>query len=77
MFREQFGAVVANGQGDMKGKLFRIAHLGYYDYLDTIGIIAALEHVISQVGGRVEFGSAVRAAQEVYARAGAELVAAR
>ena len=77
MFREQFGAVVANGQGDMKGKLFRIAHLGYYDYLDTIGIIAALEHVIAQTGGHVEFGSAVRAAQEVYARAGAELAAAR
>jgi aspartate aminotransferase-like enzyme len=77
MFREQFGAVVANGQGEMKGKLFRIAHLGYYDYLDTIGIIAALEHVVAQTGGRVEFGSGVRAAQEVYARAGAELAAAR
>src|SRR5438270_733673 len=36
-FRERFGAVVANGQGEMKGKLFRIAHLGYYDYLDKIG----------------------------------------
>ena len=32
--------MVANGQGEMKGKLFRIAHLGYYDYLDTIGILA-------------------------------------
>ena len=31
-FREQFGAVVANGQAEMKGQLFRIAHLGYYDY---------------------------------------------
>ena len=47
-FRERFGAVVANGQGEMKGKLFRIAHLGYYDFLDTIGIIAALEHVIAK-----------------------------
>src|SRR5438270_629030 len=33
-FRETFSAVVANGQGEMKGKLFRIAHIGYYDYLD-------------------------------------------
>ena len=32
-FREDFGAVVANGQSEMKGKLFRIAHIGYYDYL--------------------------------------------
>src|SRR4051794_14375382 len=56
-FRESFSAVVANGQGEMKGKLFRIAHLGYYDYLDTIGILAALEHVLAQVTGkRVEYG---------------------
>jgi aspartate aminotransferase-like enzyme len=68
-FRESFSAVVANGQGEMKGKLFRIAHLGYYDYLDTIGILAALEHVLAAVTGRpVEYGSAVHAAQEVYAR---------
>ena len=68
-FRESFAAVVANGQGEMKGKLFRIAHLGYYDYLDTIGILAALEHVLASVTGKpMEFGTVVRAAQEVYGR---------
>ena len=68
-FRETFSAVVANGQGEMKGKLFRVAHIGYYDYLDTIGILAALEHVIATVTGtRVEYGVAVGAAQEVFAR---------
>ena len=68
-FRESFDAVVANGQGEMKGKLFRIAHIGYYDYLDTIGILGALEHVLARVVDRsVEYGAAVRAAQEVYAR---------
>jgi len=68
-FRESFAAVVANGQGEMKGQLFRIAHLGYYDYLDTIGILGALEQVLSSVTGKpVQFGTAVRAAQEVYAR---------
>ncbi len=67
-FREKFGAVVAKGQGEMKGQLFRIAHLGYYDYLDTVGILAALEHVTGEVTGKkVEFGSAVKAAQEVWA----------
>jgi aspartate aminotransferase-like enzyme len=72
-FRESFAAVVANGQGEMKGKLFRIAHLGYYDYLDTIGILAALEHVLTSVTGKpVEYGNAVSAAQEVYARSLAE-----
>jgi aspartate aminotransferase-like enzyme len=69
-FREQFGAVVANGNAELKGQLFRIAHIGYYDYLDTIGILGALEQVIAEVTGKtVEFGSAVQAAQEAYARA--------
>jgi aspartate aminotransferase-like enzyme len=70
-FRERFDAVVANGQGEMKGKMFRIAHIGYYDYLDTIGIIAALEQVLTRVAPqhKVEFGQAVAAAQKVYAQA--------
>ncbi|HZQ68060.1 MAG TPA: alanine--glyoxylate aminotransferase family protein [Terriglobales bacterium] len=68
-FREKFSAVVANGQGEMKGQLFRIAHIGYYDYLDTIGILAALEHVMAAVSKKgVEYGAAVAAAQEVFAR---------
>jgi aspartate aminotransferase-like enzyme len=69
-FREGFNAVVANGQGEMKGKMIRIAHIGYYDYLDTIGVIGALEHVLATVGEHaVEYGTGLRAAQEVYARA--------
>jgi aspartate aminotransferase-like enzyme len=68
-FRESFDAVVANGQGEMKGQLFRIAHIGYYDYLDTIGILGGLEHVLGRVTGTdVEYGAALRAAQKVYAR---------
>lgn len=76
-FREHFGAVVANGQGEMKGKLFRIAHLGYYDYLDTIAIIGALEQVMARVAPatRIEFGSALKAAQEAYAHRGAAALA--
>jgi aspartate aminotransferase-like enzyme len=69
-FRNEFGAVIANGQGEMKGKLFRIAHLGYYDYLDTIAAIGALEQVLAELGRRVEFGVGLRAAQEVYANVG-------
>jgi aspartate aminotransferase-like enzyme len=72
-FRESFDAVVANGQGEMKGQLFRIAHIGYYDYLDTIGILGGLEHVLARVTGKaVEYGIALRAAQAVFARRLAE-----
>ncbi|MGA2694553.1 MAG: aminotransferase class V-fold PLP-dependent enzyme, partial [Terriglobales bacterium] len=68
-FREKFSAVVANGQGEMKGQLFRIAHLGYYDYLDTVGLLAALDHVLAVATGKTtEFGKGVRAAQEVFAQ---------
>jgi len=77
-FRESFAAVVANGQGEMKGQLFRIAHLGYYDYLDTVGILAALEQVIASVTGQpIEYGAAVRAAQQVYARSSTMVAAVR
>src|SRR5256886_5391190 len=77
-FRERFGAVIANGQSEMKGKLFRIAHLGYYDYLDTIAIIGALEHVLASVNnGRVEFGVGLRAAQTTYAQHTSELCEAK
>src|SRR5947207_9713464 len=81
-FRESFAGVVANGQGEMKGKLFRIAHIGYYDYLDTVGILAALETVLASVTEQpIEYGSALPAAQEVFARSKgrevAEVVGAR
>jgi aspartate aminotransferase-like enzyme len=71
-FREQFGAVVANGQGEMKGKLFRIAHIGYYDYLDTVGVIGALEQVLARVAPqhRFKLGAGLEAAQQVYADSG-------
>lgn len=66
-FRSRFGAVIANGQGEMKGQLFRIAHLGYYDYLDTIAAIGALEQVLAGLGLGIELGAGLRAAQEAYA----------
>jgi aspartate aminotransferase-like enzyme len=71
-FREYFGAVISNGQGDeMKGKIFRLAHLGYFDYMDTVATIAALEQVLAILRRprHAEFAPGVRAAQEVYARA--------
>jgi len=64
--RSRFGAIMANGQGSMKGKIFRLAHLGYYDATDLFGIIAALEIALNKVGHKVQLGSGVRSAQETY-----------
>jgi aspartate aminotransferase-like enzyme len=67
-FKEQFAGVLSNGQGEMKGQIFRIAHLGFFDYLDTVAMIAGLEHVLSQLLGRDLLGVGLRVAQQVYAK---------
>lgn len=67
--KSRFGAVITNGQGEMKGQIFRIAHLGLFDYMDTIAIVGALEQVAAKslkLPG-FEFGKALIAAQKVYA----------
>ncbi len=64
--RSRFGAIIANGQGTMKGKIFRLAHLGYFDAADLFAIVAALEIALTKVGHKVELGSGVRAAEETY-----------
>ncbi len=66
--RTRFGAVIANGQGSMKGQIFRLAHLGYYDMADLFAFFAALEVCLLKLGHKVELGSGVRAVQEVYLR---------
>jgi len=66
--RARFGALVANGQGSMKGKIFRLAHLGYYDAGDLFAVVAELEIALLKLGHKVELASGVRAAEEVYLR---------
>ena len=75
--RARFAAIITDGQGEMKGQIFRIAHLGYFDYLDTVALIGALEQVAVQdlkLPG-VEFGTALIAAQKVYAERSATAAA--
>jgi aspartate aminotransferase-like enzyme len=66
-FRERFGSIVNNGQGDMKGRIFRIAHLGYFDIVDLFGIVAQLEVILDANGFPVKLGSGVAAVQKYYA----------
>jgi len=66
--RARFGAILTDGQGSMKGQMFRIAHLGYYDFLDLVAVLGGLEIALQKVGHKAELGNGVRAAQNVYLR---------
>lgn len=68
-FRNRFNAIITNGQGSMKGQIFRLAHLGYFDFHDLFAIVAELEIVLASQGYPVRFGSGVAAAQNAYAEA--------
>ena len=66
LFFERFGITVAEGQDRAKGKIIRIAHLGYYDRLDMVMVISALEMLLQEMGHRFELGKGVKAAEEVF-----------
>lgn len=58
---------IAGGQGEMKGRIFRLGHMGYAAELDVIVALAALEQVLAELGQPVDFGAGVRGAQKVFA----------
>jgi aspartate aminotransferase-like enzyme len=68
-FRNRFGSIIANGQGTMKGQIFRVAHLGYFDFADLFAMVAELEIILAANGYPVTFGTGVAAVQNVYAAA--------
>ncbi len=63
--RDDFGVTLAGGQDQWKGKIIRIAHLGYVDTFDTVVAIAALEMALKKFGHPVTLGKGVAAAQEI------------
>jgi serine---pyruvate transaminase len=66
--RRDHGVILAPGQGPMKGKVFRIGHLGNYDRLDIIRGLSALEQTLASMGYAVQPGAGVAAAEAVFAR---------
>jgi len=58
---------IAGGQGEMKGSVFRLGHMGYVGDFDVLTALAALEQVLHELGQPVDFGAAVGAAQKVFA----------
>ncbi len=68
-FKERFGMTVAGGQDQAKGKIVRIAHMGYMDTFDVIAAIAALEMCLAGMGHPVQLGAGVRAAEKILGEA--------
>jgi serine---pyruvate transaminase len=65
--RDRFGITVAGGHGDLKNRLFRIGHIGWYDVFDITTALAAVELALTDSGAEIERGAAVGAALEAYA----------
>ena len=64
--RDRFGITLAGGQGDLKGKIFRIGHIGWFDVFDITTALAAIEIVAADLGADIERGVAATAALEAY-----------
>ena len=65
--RDRFGITIANGQGDLKGKIFRIGHIGWFNVFDITTALAAVELVVSDAGAQIERGVAVTRALDAWA----------
>jgi aspartate aminotransferase-like enzyme len=64
--RDQFGVTIAGGQDHLKGKILRVAHLGYVDTFDTIVAVSAIEIALKKSGYNVPLGKGVAAAEEIF-----------
>ncbi|MCM8797217.1 MAG: alanine--glyoxylate aminotransferase family protein [Candidatus Omnitrophica bacterium] len=68
IMRDTYGVTIAGGQDELKGKVFRIAHMGFIEEFDIIVCISCLEKVLAQMGYKFKMGSGVAAAEEVFLR---------
>ncbi len=73
MMRDKFGVLISGGQGSMKGKILRVGHLGYFDFLETLGMIGCLEIALTEAGASLETGSGCGAALDYYRELGKSL----
>jgi aspartate aminotransferase-like enzyme len=64
--RDRFGVTLAPGQGPLKGRIFRIGHIGYYDIFDITTALVALELALGEAGAEIERGVAITRALEVF-----------
>lgn len=64
---QRYGIESAGGQDQLKGKIFRLGHMGYVDEMDTLLAIGALEQCLYKLGHKFQLGAGVTAAQKVFA----------
>jgi len=64
--RDTHGVTLAPGQGEFKGKIFRIGHIGWFDVFDIAAALAAVELSLTELGAEIERGVAVAQAYEAY-----------
>jgi aspartate aminotransferase-like enzyme len=64
-FEDQYGLIIAGGQSQLKGKIIRIAHIGYFQSLDIIQAVSTLELVLKGLGYPVKLGAGVKVAEEI------------
>ncbi len=64
--RDTYGITIAGGQSELKGKVFRIAHMGFIEEFDIIAGISCLEKVLVQMGYKFQLGAGVKAAEEMF-----------
>ncbi|HEX7581537.1 MAG TPA: aminotransferase class V-fold PLP-dependent enzyme, partial [Gaiellaceae bacterium] len=67
--RDRFGMTIANGQGSLKGKIFRLGHIGWFDLFDITTQLAAVELLLADLGAEIERAVGVTAALEAYEHA--------
>ena len=75
LMRDKYGITIAGGQNQLKGKIARIAHCGYYGAFDVVTTVSALEMTLKELGADVELGAGVAAAQRVFLEAGVPVAA--
>jgi len=64
--RDTYGVTIAGGQDELKGKVFRMAHMGYIGEFDIITGLSCLEKVLAQMGYKFTLGAGIKAAEEIF-----------
>jgi aspartate aminotransferase-like enzyme len=70
LMRDKYRVTIAGGQNQLKGKIVRVAHCGYFGAFDILTSVSALEMALRELGADIELGAGVAAAQRIFIEAG-------